>query len=248
MVALSAALLAAGLARAEPRAAVDHAYFADAETRAAADAESVLEVLVSHPRKPSPGLRRLPFQPRPDLDADPAVDCEDLEPRPSPASGEGRAEVCGVRLLRWTSGEADRIELAATGQRGAQGRRWIEVLLDPASGRRGWVQFTPPRKGVEFMRLRRLSEWVAGSGHVTFPRDERRRLPMREAPSYEAEPSGPSLDLRDDLRAAVLGVQGRWMRIAPESGAGCGREREGTACPTGWVPWRSESGVVLAYP
>lgn len=249
------AILAASSGAQAP-AGTDLRFFADAAPGVAARVDGVLEIVVSHSRKPSRGFKRLPFQPEPNADLEPLVDCEQLEPVPR-ASPRQRTqltgfEVCGIRLLRALWGDADRIELAITGHKTAGGKRWLQVLLEPALDRRAWIQFAPGRKGLALMRLSRLADWVTGARRAWVPAHASRLLTLHEAPAG-GEPSRRQLP-RDgqDLAVDVLGVQGAWVRLALDD-ASCERARDaGEAaegpCPSGWTEWRGADGQPLILP
>ncbi|MBI4346647.1 MAG: hypothetical protein HY553_07310 [Elusimicrobia bacterium] len=237
---------------AEIVAHTDLRYFADAAPGAAASVQQVLEVSVSHPKNPSRGFKRLPFQPQADPDAEPLVDCQRLEgvPRARPKARAALAgfEVCGVRLLRWVQGDVDRLELAVVGQATVEGKRWLQVLIDPSINRRAWVRYAPGRSGEPLMRLRRLGDWITSARRGTVPGHAARKIALRSGPSDSSEPSASQLSREGaDVPVDVLGVQGDWVRIAAESDA-CERDAEADQCPSGWARWRSEDGEPLVLP
>ncbi|MBI4425089.1 MAG: hypothetical protein HY554_15260 [Elusimicrobia bacterium] len=256
--AISCALCAvAGLALAGAAAAeetgTDPSYFADAAKAVSSDLRGVLEFLVSHPRKPSPGFRRLPFQPEPDADAEPEIDCDRLQaaPRAKPAPGEAADgyAVCGVRLLRWRLGDADRLQLPVTAERAVGGRTWLQVVVEPAEDRRAWLPFAPGRGREPLMRRFPLSDWITGSGTATILRPEGRRALLRAGPAEEKEPAPRQLPGAGHVQVRVRGIQGRWLRVELEGDACRGDpEADGALCPAGWLPWRSDSGQPLVVP
>lgn len=250
------AWLVARPASAQAPTGTDVRFFADAAPGVARAVEAVLEVTVSHGRKPSRGFKRLPFQPQPDPDLEPVVDCERLEPVPRASPRQEVEltgfEVCGVRLARAVFADADKLELAVTAQRAVAGKRWLEVLLEPALNRRAWLQFAPGRKGLALMRVVRLSDWVTGGRRGWVPAHASRLLTLRESPNG-GEPSRRQLP-RDgqDLPVDVLGVQGAWVRLALDDAA-CERARDSGeaadgACPSGWAEWRAGDGQPLLLP
>ncbi|MCX5790491.1 MAG: hypothetical protein NTX64_18620 [Elusimicrobia bacterium] len=255
MVAVTLALALAAPAHAEPVRGVDLTYFDGAPEGLAADVSGVLEIVVSHPRKPSRGFRRLPFQPEPDPDADPVVDCKKPQPvlRPGPEGGPETYEVCGVRLLRWSigdvAGDSSRIELPFVREKVVDNKRWLQVILDPGKNLRGWVEFVPERSGL--MRAIRLFDWATGGRHSVVRARTARTLVLHAGPSYEKEPVPFKLPRGSgDLSVEVHGMQGAWARVEPQTEA-ClmARERDSDApCPEGWMPWRDDSGEPLLYP
>lgn len=246
---LAALLLNLALSARADTGTSDLRWFADAAPGVAAAVESVLEITVTHARKPSRGFRRLPFQPAADPDAEPIIDCANLAPVPRASRRAASAsgfDVCGVRILRWLQADADRLELAVTAQKVEEGKRWLEVVLDPASGRRGWLQFAPGRQGVPLMRLRRLADWVTTSRQGMIPAHAARRLTLRSGPSEASEPAPLQLPSEgDDLPVDVLGVQGQWVKL---SVAGSACEREEASCPSGWALWRADDGEPRLLP
>ena len=260
MVALAAfpLLLALGApAAAQAARGIDLAYFDGAPEGVAASVQGVLEIVVSRPGKRSRGFRRLPFQPRPDLDAKPEIDCESLVPVPRATREDSPEayEVCGARLLGWTLGrgrtdaDSSRIEFPVTADKIVRDKRWLEILLDPAKDRRAWVLFVPERSGL--MRFARLSDWATGGRRALIRAREVKHLVLRVAPSEEKEPISLSLRFgKDDLTVEVRGMQGAWARVELQTDA-CRRAQDAgdeLACPVGWMPWRADDGQPALWP
>ncbi|MBI5201168.1 MAG: hypothetical protein HY925_06250 [Elusimicrobia bacterium] len=211
---------------------------------------------MSHSKKPSRGYRRLPFQPDADAELEPIVDCLRLEPVPRARPHRGRSaamegyEVCGVRLLRWTLADADRLELAALAQKTVAGKKWVQVVLDPSINRRAWLQFAPGRAGEPLMRLRRLGDWIASARRGVVPGHAARFVTLRDGPSPAGEPAARQLPKEgDDVPVDVLGVQGDWIRLAAQ-GEDCERAdgEDAGACPAGWTNLRATDGQPVVLP
>lgn len=242
-------------ARAQAPSGTDLHYFTDAVTGISKEVDWVLEIVVSHERKPSRGFRRLPFQPEANVDAEPTVDCQRLQPVPRAQPRKKTQlegfEVCGVRLLRWVRDRADRIELAVTSEKIAGGKRWLQVLLDPSINRRAWLQYAPGHKGEPVMRLLRLADWATHSRRATIPAHAARHLTLRAGPSDGDEAVRQQLPQDgQDLTVDILGVQGPWVRLAVD---GCERSRDNGEgeegnCPAGWAIWRDFDGKPLLFP